>query len=238
MTVPPVGASDAPRRPRWGRRAFAAAAVLAIPCWFAFPRLARRLDFFRVSEVEVRGARFTKPAEVVAALRIDTTFSVWNATDELAARVAKHPQVLTAHVSRRLPNALVVDITERVPVAFVQERNGLRAYDAVGRALPLDPSRSVADVPIVSQRDTVVLALLADLMERAPEVYARVSEVHAVGRNQLRLMLVDVAVIAMRDVSANRFLELSSVEADLLRRQLKPVELDLRFKDQVIARMP
>jgi hypothetical protein len=40
------------------------------------------------------------------------------------------------------------------------------------------------------------------------------------------------------DVDAARFGELVPVERDLARRGVRPAELDLRFRDQVVARLP
>jgi cell division protein FtsQ len=98
--------------------------------------------------------------------------------------------------------------------------------------------RSDLNVPTESGPDGSVLRLLADLRADRPDLFARISEVRLTGRDQLRIELLDVAVLAMRTISAERFDELSSVERDLARRGIAPLELDLRFKDQVIARVP
>jgi cell division protein FtsQ len=42
----------------------------------------------------------------------------------------------------------------------------------------------------------------------------------------------------MRDVSAARLAEIDPVEDDLTRRGLRAAEIDLRYRDQVIARLP
>jgi hypothetical protein len=42
----------------------------------------------------------------------------------------------------------------------------------------------------------------------------------------------------LRGLVADRMEELSSVRRDLARKQIVPAELDLRFKDQVIVRLP
>jgi cell division protein FtsQ len=52
------------------------------------------------------------------------------------------------------------------------------------------------------------------------------------------LELKTVAVRAMLDASLDRLAELEPVEADLARRQLRAAEIDLRYRDQVIARLP
>jgi cell division protein FtsQ len=206
--------------------------LLSVPWW------GRQLAFFRVRQVEVRGTRYVDPADIAARLAIDTLHSIWLPLDSLEARAARHGMVQRARVRRWLPSTLIVEVTEYVPVALVPQRTGLRAYDENAVALPLDPSRVPADLPIITAPDTGILRLLADIRSERPELFARISEIRPMGREQLRMVLIDVQVLVMRDVSAERFDELSSVERDLARRRIAPVELDLRFKDQVIARVP
>lgn len=207
-------------------------ALLATPWW------GRNLAFFRVQRVEVRGTRFARPADIAARLRIDTTFSIWGALDSLEQRAQGHPQVRRATIGRRLPGTLVVRVEENYPIALVPSARGFRAYDDSGRVLPLDPSQVAVDLPITPRPDTAILRLLGDIKAEHPGLYARVSEARRTGRDDAVLQLVDLPVRVMLDVSMDRFLELSSVEADLGQRRLRPVELDLRFKDQVIARLP
>jgi len=52
------------------------------------------------------------------------------------------------------------------------------------------------------------------------------------------MQLAGTPVRAMHDVSAARLAEIEPVEQDLARRGLHAAELDLRYKDQVIARLP
>ena len=235
MTDPAQGSAPPRRRGRLTVALVAGAiclTILAVPWW------GRRLAYFRVHDVEVRGTRFTRPAEILARLDVDTLHSIWSPLDVLEARVETHPQVEDARIRRWLPSTLIVEITENIPLAFVPVGTGLRAYDERGTALPLDPSRVPTDLPIISSADSGVLRLLADLRADRPDLFARISEVRLTGKDQLRIELLDVVVLAMRTISAERFDELSSVERDLARRGIAPLELDLRFKDQVIARVP
>ena len=45
-------------------------------------------------------------------------------------------------------------------------------------------------------------------------------------------------VRAMTNVTLARLGDIEPVQRDLVRRQLRPTELDLRYRDQVIARLP
>ncbi len=235
--------ADAPsgmpaRRPHWGRRALAVAAVMAIASpWWALPML-RQLAFFRVRHVEVRGWHYATPADLSGRLQLDTAFSIWSDLEPLEARIKRHRQVRDAHISRRLPGTLVVTVEELDPVALVAGNAGFTAYDAQGRRLPLDPSRTPVDLPILERRDTALLRFLAQVKAEDPALFARVSEVRRVGRDELVLQLVTLTVRVMANVSVDRLAQISSVEENLASRHAHPLELDLRFKDQVIARFP
>jgi cell division protein FtsQ len=209
--------------------------VVAPSPWWA-PPLLRRMEFFRVRHVEVRGARYTPPDEIVARLRLDTTFSIWNDLAPLEERVRRHAQVGDAHIARRFPGTLVVRLEERVPIALVPSGSGLRAHDAEGRPLPLDPSRTPIDVPVLARRDTALLRLLAEIRVYDPAFFARVSEARRAGRDEVVLHLMTVPVRLRPDVPFERLAQISSVERDLAARGIRAVELDLRFRDQVIAR--
>ena len=226
------------RRPRWGRRIAAVAILISItsPLW-ARPLLSR-MEFFRVRRIEVRNARFTPPEEIRKRLGIDTTFSIWNDMEPLKRRVAEHKQVSQVRISRRFPSTLVVTVEEHQPVALVPGRNGLQAFDATGRALPLDPSRTPVDVPVLQRADTTVLRFLAQLQAMDRGLFARVNEVRRVSRDEVLLDLVNFSVRVRPDIGIERLAQISSVESDLATRHARPRELDFRFRDQVIARFP
>ncbi len=132
MTTPPP---PAPRPRRWGRIVAVVATLLVALVGALLPWWGRQLAFFNVIEVEVRGARYAAPQDVVDRLKIDTTFSIWNPTDSLEARLLRHPQIREVTITRRLPSKLIVEIVESEPIAYVAQKNGMRAYDATGRSL-------------------------------------------------------------------------------------------------------
>ncbi len=227
------------RARRWGWRVLlglALAAVVAVPWW---GRAAlQQLDFFQVRAVEVQGARYLDPAAVVQRLNVDTLDSVWDELAPLALRLRTDPLIEDVSVVRRLPGTLVVRLTERTPVAFVATGNGLQLRDAGGNLLPIDPNRTPVDLPVLATPDTAVLRLLGELRSAQPEFYARLSEVQHAGPHELIFRLYTLTVRTSTDVDAQRFGDLKLVEDDLAQREQRAVELDLRFRDQVIARLP
>ena len=231
--------ADGSRMARWRLALFAVLilVLLGSPLWG--PRALRHLAFFRVRKIEVNGLRFTPASDVLARLKVDTTRSVWDPLDPLAARVMEHPQVESAYVSRKLPGTLVVDVIERRPVALVPIGAELRAVDERGVTLPLDPSRTPVDAPVVTApRAAGVYHLLGQMQRDAPALYARISSIRPAGGDELLVQVADVPVRTMTSVTLARLSDIEPVERDLARRQLRAAELDLRYRDQVIARLP
>jgi cell division protein FtsQ len=215
--------------------AFAGIVALLTPLWG--PRLLAELAYFRVRRVEIVGVRFVQPSDILSRLHVDTLSSVWQPAAPLEERIASHAGVRSVRVGRRLPGTLVVEITERWPVALVPTPSGLVPIDEHGAALPIDLTRTPVDAPIVTFRDAGLFRLLGKLHAEAPALYARVSEAGRSGSEEVWLRISSVPVRAMADVSVERLAELGPVEQDLARRRLRAAEIDLRYRDQVIARL-
>lgn len=234
-------AASTPRAPNRLRRiarisaTVLVAAVLISSPWWGRAGL-QRLDYFRVQRVEILGLRHLPPEEVLARLQVDTFASVWQRLDPLAQRVRDHPDLEGAEVTRRLPGTLVVTVTERAPVALVPSPSGMLVYDRRGVALPLDPAKAGVDAPVLATADPVVLQLLDDVRVQAPALFARISEVRRSGA-ELLVLVASLPVRARSDLTAARLAEVVPVEEDLKRRGARATELDLRFRDQVIARL-
>lgn len=224
------------RRVRLGIAAVVLVLFVGAPFWA--PLLLRQLSFFRVRKVEIVGARYVTAGDILDRLRVDTNASIWDPTGPLERRLASHPQLRRVSVRRKLPGTLVVDIEENSPVALVATSDGMRAYDARGVALPIDLTKTPLDAPVLPRRDVGVLKLLGLLRSEAPALYDRVSEVRVVSADELLIEFDGTPVRTMRDVTADRLAEIDPVEDDLTRRGLRAAEIDLRYKDQVIARLP
>lgn len=211
-------------------------AVAVLSPWWVPPVL-RPLAFFRVKHVEVRGTRYASPADVAKALAVDTIRSLWDDTRVLERRVEALAYIREAQVSRHMPSTLVVTVEENVPIALVPTAGGFRAYDEEGRVLSVDPSRTPVDLPVIAKRDTALLRLLGEVRASDPSLFARISEVRRSRSDELMVQLVAVPVRVMANVTVDQLAQIAPVEDDLAKRRVRPFELDLRFKDQVIARI-
>ena len=237
-----------PPGPRWKRRArtigilIGLLAAIASPWWYR-PVLSH-LSFFRVRRVEVVGARYANPDEIVSRLRVDSTASIWDDVGPLEERVKRHASVREVHIVRKLPGTLVLQVTENPPVALVQSggaHGGLVTVDRTGRTLPVDPTAVDVDLPVLRSRDSLALRLLGEVREALPALFARIGDVRRTPAGDLAIRLNEPGarlVLASVDLSVDRLSEIIPVELDLARRKAVATEIDLRFRDQVIARLP
>jgi cell division protein FtsQ len=232
------GAAHPARWRRLGRAAgtLVALALLATSPWWGRTVLSR-MSFFQLRKVEIEGLRYLSPADVAARMKVDTSQSIWIDLDPVAARVRAHPQVADVRLRRRLPGTLVARVTEHLPVAMVASRTGFSVVDARGVILPMDPTETAVNLPVVAQRDTVLLRLLAGIRAANPALFDRISQARRSG-DEVRLELATLTILAMADVTVQRLADILPVERDLANRQLRAAELDLRYREQVIARLP
>jgi cell division protein FtsQ len=220
-----------------GPLGIAACALVAAGAPWWGPGVLSKLAFFRVRAVEVDGAHFLAPSEIVAAMRIDTTVSVWDDVRPIAARLGAMQEIQEASITRKLPGTLVVRVTEKAPVALIPAIGDLRVYDGNGTVLPIDPARIDLDLPIVNHPDRRVLKLLDKVRSQIPGLFARISDVRRLDSGELVMRMPDIVVRAPADVDPQRLAEVVPVAADLARRHVRAAELDLRYRDQVVARL-
>lgn len=238
------------RRPGWKILGALFLVALIMAAAWGVRSGARQMAFFRVRSVEIRGTRYIQPNEIVSLLRVDTLASLWDDLEPYRQRVRGHPQVSDVKITRRMPGALVVIIRENLPVALIQTPAGLLAFDSLGRQLPIDPARTNLDLPIVASKDPVLLKLVGSIRAAEPRVFARIQEVRRVGRDEILLTLSGfvgrdtlapegqtLRVRVPLGLTVERLADIFPVETDLARRQLQVSELDLRYRDQVIARL-
>ena len=218
------------------------------PAWG--PHLFRALPGTSVRHVGVVGARFVAPADVMTAAAIPEDASVWDDFQAVEEGLRGHPLIEEARVRRTGLHTLEIAVTEVEPVALIATPR-LRAADADGLVLPLDPMATRLDLPVLgglAEIDSLagrltdpdkirVLAALGRLSRANPEFLQQVSEVVYVAPHAMEMIMVD-ARHAERIV-----LPLSTPIGSLTRIEIaldafegpRPVlSADGRFADQVV----
>lgn len=127
------------------------AVLLGLPqrWWLETAQAASRAGF-EVRHVEVTGIHRSPSLPVyAAALEGPTNSMLLVDLDSVRDRLRALPWVADASVSRRLPDTLRIDVTERVPVALWQYQHRLWAIDRTGRVLSSEHLERYAKLPLV-----------------------------------------------------------------------------------------
>jgi cell division protein FtsQ len=231
-----------------------AAGVLTLAAAGA-PHALRRFDGFVVRNVEVRGVRFLQPSAALAATHIPAGATVFDDFTPWRDSLLTHPLVAEARVGRRLPNTIVLDVTETKPLAFARVPE-LRPVDARGVVLPVAPGTPL-DLPILDgvtaadgkgritgAAQHTVLGTLRRIRDAQPALGQWISEAGTAGPDGVRLRLRwpdGAEVLLPSEPSAERLEQLALVFADLAAAPDSAGEIDglrridARFRDQVVV---
>lgn len=110
-----------------------------------------RSSLFNVQQVVVKGTRIIPAAEIQ---RLTTGVEGQNILllddQQVIRRVKLHPLVQSVILTRQLPHTLVVQVTERSPVALVEVLNGVIEVDGQGVFLRRLESWPSIDYPVIS----------------------------------------------------------------------------------------
>jgi len=215
------------------------------------PRALAEVEAFRVEEVRLRGARFLTHEEAVKALNLSDRASVWDDTKILEARLEEHPLVKEVTIHRRFPGALLLQVVEREPVALIPNPT-LDPVDESGRLLPIDPAFHKLDLPLMASAGQegpgsltpAEIRLLAGEISRLaqgdPELHSMISDFALNSSGDVRARILDppVTLHFRPGLSGGRIRTGLQVLRDAQARfdEGDVVELDLRFKDQVVVR--
>lgn len=211
------------------------------------PRLLVRIPAFEINTVGVEGATYLTEDEARRAAGIVEGTNLWEPKDPWIRGLQSHPLVRSVSVRRMPPGRVVFQVAERAPVAFVAT-GALHPVDEAGVELPIDPSKSLVDLPLVTVVSTDSLELLGarvaarelgKISSLAPDVYAVISEaIYEDGEITLRLGDSLTRLRYLPPISELRLREAMAAMNDWVARfdRGPPREVDLRFHDQVVIR--
>lgn len=201
---------------------------------------------FRIASIEVKGNHFLSEGEVREMLGPALGGNLMSADlDGLRSNLAASPWVGGAVVRRKLPDGLLVDVTERFPIALA-ETDQLYVMDASGELIDLlGPRTAGFDLPIVRGLGGVSVEVRRDRARRANELLedlgdlaAEVSEISLDRSGDLLVVLRgDGSVLKLAAPPYRpRVLAFMALRHKLRERCPDAEYFDLRFKDRIYAK--
>jgi cell division protein FtsQ len=204
--------------------------------------------FMAVQGVEVNGLNYLNREEIDKALqgfKLDNTLEADTASIE--RQLATLDYVAEVSAEKVYPNRIVINIKERLPVAYSMQGGNLVALSADGYPLPVDARLGAPAMPIffgdvVSQGKTDdqvelsrnMLGLLGVLRVELPQLYAQIESVKSSAQT-LRLTDGSIVICGLQN-SKEDFARLCAVRSLINSQGEKASSFDLRYKNQVIVK--
>ena len=165
--------------------------------------------FLAVKDVRVVG--LSTEAEVVGAQQLRATAEVPLAVPLMSAdtvgaqqRVRDLPWVESVEVYRSWPDAIVIEVVERTPVAVLEQGQERRGVDATGVVFDPPGGLWLAD-PVIRGEEAALSEAVAVVASLPPEIEERVRVVQAVSPDDIRLQLGNDAIVRWGNAEEGEF---------------------------------
>ena len=207
---------------------------------------------FNVRNVVVEGAGYLNEKEIIETAMINTGGNIFEVDVETVSRTLS--AAFTAEdftVFRRLPDTITIRVRERKPVALLN-MDSLIGVDADGVPLPHIGADCVESLPIITgieiassisnpavkARLVTGLKLLDRILDDAPAVYSRISEVDVSTMKEMGIMLIDngLEVIIGDDEWERKIPSLERVISKVTEHIETVKAVDIRYKEKIFVR--
>lgn len=198
---------------------------------------------FRVDQIEVTGlSRMDRMSVYAVALDQQSRAMPLVSLEEVRQKLLKYGWIEDAHVSRRLPNTLLVHIVERKPTAVWQDKGQLSLIAANGVWLEPVKAEAMPDLPLVigdhaNEQESAYQALL----DAAPALRPIVKAATWVGNRRWNLLFESGETLALPEGESNaaaalvKFAQLDGVRPLLGKGWIR---FDMRDPAKLVARKP
>ena len=199
-------------------------------------RLTQKMHF-AVKDVVVIGRQQTTKDDLNAAINVNVGDAILGVDpDVVQARVSKLPWVSSAIVVRRLPDTIIVRITERGPMARWQHKGRNVVIDAQGHELSDAKVEQFPNLPLVVGDGAEKNAKdLIEALKSAPAVTKNMTAATWVGDRRWDIYLQPKIIAKMPEgdmVDAMKRLSQLITEKKILERDI--LSIDLRLSDRLI----
>jgi cell division protein FtsQ len=147
--------------------------------------------YFQIRETVIRGCREVTEKEVLALASLHPQQNIFSVrTDKLARQIERNPWIKDAYVGRELPDRLIMEIRERIPLALVEKKQSIFIVDREGVIFKVLGHNDNLDLPVITgyeKNGTKLTKLMKKSLEllthlsdtkQAPITYQNLSEVH------------------------------------------------------------
>lgn len=192
---------------------------------------------FRVNEILVTGRNRISQEELLSRLNIKKGAPIFGVSiGETQDKLADIPWISRIAVSRRLPDRIIVDISERTPAALWQYKQKVTAIDAEGKVLTDANLDQWQDLPLLVGEDAPAHAAeLIALLNAEPDISSQLESAVRVGNRRWDLRMENGLTIKLPEEGA----ELALAKVALYQKKdhifaKNLATIDLRIPDKFV----
>ncbi len=204
-------------------------------------------EMFALKEVVVEGNRLVKTSEILRLLEAEKQNNLFELNlQKIKAQIEGHAFIKAVSVSRRLPDHLLIKITEKQPIALFND-GGLRLVDDKGELLPELVKPDLLDYPVIMNPEIKngpgfmqVIEFLNYVKKQDFALCCQISEISYSEEFGIYFYLIEgnLPVIVGKESFTGKCEKLAPV-LSLLRRDkalARVKSLDLRYEGRVVLR--
>lgn len=204
------------------------------------------LDPLKIKKITITGANLTDRATIMAQLNTDIGRNLFGFSVEKARlKLDKLPFIEHSTVERRLPDTIIITISERVPVAIWQTHNHFVLINQEGKPVS-EQKFTTADTEIFRKLPLVVgdganehASALIDPLKHYPEIKTRTLALIRIGNRRWNMMMRNGTIILLPENAEEPALQrLNTYQKNfhLLERPLAAI--DMRLPDRMVIHLP
>ncbi|MEC8621947.1 MAG: cell division protein FtsQ/DivIB [Pseudomonadota bacterium] len=195
---------------------------------------------FVVDDISLIGRINTRKSDIIEAIKVVQGQSILEIDPKkIHSKIENLPWVEFAVVQRKLPNKLVVTITEREPIAIWQKNANLSIIDRKGHLIQVSNLFPFRKLPILVGDDAPTRASkLLNLLTTEPAISAEVVGATWIGGRRWNVNLkggIEIQLPETNPDQAWRLLARINKKYTLLSRDINVI--DLRLPDRIIVKM-
>lgn len=212
-------------------------------------------DFFNLKNIQINGIE-TITAEVIiqaSGLIKERNLFKYNLTD-VGNNIVKHPYVESVNLERKLPNEMIINITERSEYAIIAYMGSYLFIDSQGVVLKVEDSYISQELPLITGAvfDSFVLGQKADVLNpqdlmkalnlleaaRLTDMIDNISEINIAEKDNVRLITFDGIEVLMGEATDPVYLilALQEVLVNLYTNNRRNVMIDMRYEGNITVK--
>jgi len=222
---------------------FSAVIILTAASLYYGGRFVARSPYFSLQDIRFEGCKNVTPQELMSLANVRQGYNILALNlQEISQKIIANPWVKDVRIERNFPHQLIIEITERVPVALASQE-GLFLVDREGDLFKKVERQDNIDMPVItglslSEPNTQRVKEILDFLETAEHMgvfpVRTVSEVHVDGDYGITLYTLTENIsiqMSLKDYSEKLAL-LRSLKEDLAKRKIEPQAIEIISLDE------